>query len=117
MHARAIEGAHPPRGLEPEGDGRGVLKPRASGHHRCHVPLGQRGGGIARAPEGCEHDRERVAQLEHPPAVDDILARGAPMHVARGIRIDARNVLRELPHERDREIAREHGAIAERGEI
>ena len=48
----------------------------------------------------------RIAQLQHHGRVDDVLARGAPVHEARGIRIDARDALRQLAHEWNGEIAR-----------
>ena len=81
----------PARRLEPEGDRRGVLEPRAPRLRRIGVPSRQRDrgrGGAQRGPH--ESSGNRGADLQHEAGVDDVLAGRTPVHVARGGRIGRR---------------------------
>ena len=51
------------------------------------------------------NQRQRIAQLQHEPPVDDILARRAPMHVAFRLRSRCCNLARQRRDERNREVA------------
>ncbi|MGY4377538.1 hypothetical protein ACVWZ3_005177 [Bradyrhizobium sp. i1.3.6] len=57
------------------------------------------------------------AKREHGRGVDDVLARRAPMHVARGLRIGLADIGRERLDQGNREIAGSRRGLAQSGHI
>jgi hypothetical protein len=60
---------------------------------------------LDRAIHVAAQQRGRIANGKHGARVDDVLARGAPMHEAGGLRIALGDFSRQRFHERDRDIA------------
>jgi hypothetical protein len=91
----------PNRRLEAEGDGNGVLAMGAARHDRVPVGLRQMGERVPDGVQVIDHQPVGVLDLEHQTGVEDVLARGAPMHVPGG---RGRDHLTEGVDERDHRI-------------
>ena len=107
------DGVEPARGLQAERRGRGVLQPGAARDRRRAVLAREPRERVGQAHELGVDPVERLAQLQHEPGVDRVLAGGAPVHVAGGRRVFLLQQHRELPDERDREVAGESGGARE----
>ncbi len=69
------------------------------------MAAGERGEGLDRAVEIRNQRVDRGAQLQHQRGVDDVLAGGAPMHVAGGRGIGLGHLGGECVDQRDGDIA------------
>ena len=92
----------PAGGLEAEGRRHGVLQDCPGDHQRVAVIARERRGGRRHVVCFCEHERERPPGDEHRGRVDDVLARRAAVHVARGLVADR---ARQSAHQRLGEVA------------
>ena len=111
------EGVQPARGFESERDRRRLLQP-GSARHGCSgmasrmVCRGRRG-----TIEAGEQHRHRALKLQHRRRVENVLARGAPVNIPRGIAIDRLHQLRQMAHERNRRNTIRGGFHADRVEV
>lgn len=84
---RALQRIQPGGDLEPERDRHRLLQQGTSGQAGVAFARGQRSQLGAQALQARQQQVERGAQLQYRAGVDDVLAGGAPVHPARGLRI------------------------------
>jgi hypothetical protein len=105
------------RKLEAERHRHGVLHPGTRDRGGAAVLADQHGERIDRA---IEIDDERVddgAQFQHQRRVDDVLARGAPMHIAGCLGVCLGDLGGQRLDQRNGDIARCHGFLANGGDV
>ena len=103
--------------FEPERHGHGVLHPGARHGGGAAMTRGERGEPCDGTVEVGDEGIDRRAQLEHERAVDDVLAGGPPMDVARRCRIGLGDLGGERIDQRDGDIAGGHRGLAQRREV
>ena len=107
----------PARNLAPERCRQRLLQPRARHYRRIAMTLRQRSKRVRQSQQIRFDQVRRLPPLQHQTGIDDVLAGGAPMHVARGVFIMLRDSGSQLLDQRDRQVACAGRGIAERFQV
>ncbi len=94
-----------------------MLHPGPARHHGIAITIRLESQGRQQLLKQGLSGLQRPAQLEHQTCVDGVLTGGAPVNVARGVRIPRFYLGRQLFHQRDRQVTRPHRRLAEGGKI
>src|SRR5690349_3046970 len=112
-----MDGVEPTGHDEAERGRERLLHPGARRYERRAILVGELPEDGGQVVEFSGDERERLPELQHAASINDVLTRGAPMHVARGRFVFLRDENGELLDERDGEIAGVGGGASKSGHV